>query len=108
MTSDRIIPMLSGRGSHSLPDDNQQPQTEMMTSIKLYNSQMIVLCNFVEDHKQQEESIKGWMCASPAAVGGALFWLDPGPLFSYHKFKVKDQHILRCHQASMMKAIQRL
>lgn len=44
--------MLSGRGSLILPDDNQQPQVEMTTSIKQYNSQMTVFCNFVEDHKQ--------------------------------------------------------
>jgi len=60
--------MLSGRGSRSLPDDNQQPQTEMTTGIKQYNSQMIVFCNFVEDHKQEEESKAGWVCASPAAL----------------------------------------
>lgn len=60
--------MLNGRGSRSLPDDNQQPQTEMTTSIKQYNSQMIVFCNFVEDHKQQEESKEGCVCASPAAL----------------------------------------
>lgn len=48
--------MFNGRGSLILPDDNQQPQAEMTTSIKRYNSQMIVFCNFVEDHKQWEES----------------------------------------------------
>lgn len=51
--------MLSGRGSRSLPDDNQQPQAETTTSIKQYNSQMIVFSNFVEDHKQREESKEG-------------------------------------------------
>lgn len=60
--------MLSGRGSRSLPDDNQQPQTETTTSIKQYNIQMIVFCNFVEDHKQQEESKEGWLRASPTAL----------------------------------------
>lgn len=60
--------MLSGRGSRSLADDNQQPQAEMTTSIKLYNSQMIVFCNFVEDHKQREEAKEGWVSASPTAL----------------------------------------
>lgn len=101
--------MLSGRSSRSLPDDNQQPQTEMTTGIKQYNSQMIVFCNFVEDHKQQEESKEG-VCVHLLPHSGraaALLWWGPGPLFSYHKVKVKDQHILRCHQATM-KAIQHL
>lgn len=72
--------MFNGRGSLILPDDNQQPQAEMTTSIKRYNSQMIVFCNFVEDHKQWEES-KEWVCTSSTSLSQNccffFLWWDP-------------------------------
>lgn len=70
--------MLSGRGSRSLPDDNQQPQTDLTTSIKQYNSQMTVFCNFVEDHKQEEESKEGWVHAAPSLLGQSCCFVVMG------------------------------
>lgn len=58
--------MLSGRGSCSLADDNHQPQTELTSSIRQDNSQMIVFCHFVEEHKQ-EESEGRCVCVSSCA-----------------------------------------
>lgn len=78
--------MFNGRGSLILPDDNQQPQAEMTTSIKRYNSQMIVFCNFVEDHKQWEESrVSVYIFYFPQPKLLGFFFCDgiqwgPGPL----------------------------
>lgn len=91
--------MLSGRGSHSLPDDNHQAQTELTSSIKQDNSQMIVFCNFVEEHKQEES--KGRCvcisCCTQERLCSAV--MGPGPLLSSSEAKVKDQQMPRCLQA---------
>lgn len=76
--------MLSGRGSRSFPDDNQQPQTELTTSIKQYNSQMTVFCNFVEDHKQEEESEEGWVRAAPTTLRQSCCFVVMGSRSSLH------------------------
>lgn len=81
--------MLSGRGSSSLPDDNHQAQPELTSSIKQDNSQMIVFCNFVEEHKQ-EGSKGGCVCISSCSAV-----MGPGSLLCCFKAKVKDQHMPR-------------
>lgn len=94
--------MFNGKGSLILPDDNQQSQAEMTTSIKRYNSQMIVFCNFVEDHKQWEESrVSVYILYFPQPKLLVFFFVMgssevPDP-FNYCRVKVKDQHVLRCH-----------
>lgn len=90
--------MLSGRGSHSL-DDNHQPQTELMTSIKQDNSQMIVFCDFVEEHKQEGSKGRGVCMSSCTQESFCSVLMGPGPLLSYFKAKVKDQHVPTCHLA---------